>query len=65
MSPLIPIATAAFFFCAFGCPRRHKLHPWFFIAGLGLVLGLTAPSGCGAYQGSITPAPVTSTVTVN
>ena len=64
VSPLIPIATAAFVFCAIGFRRRHEFHLGLFIVVVGLVLGLTAPNGCGSNQRGTTSAPVTSIVTV-
>jgi len=61
-SHLIPIAAAGLLFCVFGFRRRRMLQSGLFIAGL--LLGLTALDGCGAYQISQVSGPVTSTVTV-
>ncbi len=62
ISPLIPISTAAFFFCAIGFRKRRKLHSWLLIAGL--VLGVTMASGCSGLQGIKPPASFASTITV-
>jgi LysM repeat protein len=60
ISPLIPVATAAFLLCTFGFRRRRKFY--FILFTAGLALELSASSGCGGYQGTMHPATITSTV---
>jgi hypothetical protein len=60
--PLIPIAAAAFFFCAIGFRRHRKRSFWLLIGGLAL--GLTVSTGCSGNADTLLATPPASIITV-